>query len=165
MTKPYCGTFCAHSSLRHKSSVLLNSCKTRPQPWRDVLHQSEQSDRTRIFVPWFYLEVKLVWMCWMSLLYVLADGGLCSGFGSSWPGRMPVCSGFVRQCFNRGCSLHAPRHGHWNCKHVFTVHFDGPAVVYVCIIPTDQSNSSSLLVLIHINRSLCIHTTLWMFIL
>lgn len=56
MTKPYCGTFCAHSSSRHKPTVLLNSCKTRPQPWQEALHRAEQSARTRSFVPGFYLR-------------------------------------------------------------------------------------------------------------
>lgn len=50
---------------------------------------------------------------------VFADGGLCGGFGSSWPGRLPVCSRLIWKCCDRGRSLHAQRHGHRNCKYVF----------------------------------------------
>lgn len=57
---------------------------------------------------------------WMSLLYRPADGGLCGGFRSSRTGWLPVRSRFLWQRFNRGCPLHAPRHGHRNCKCSFT---------------------------------------------
>lgn len=50
---------------------------------------------------------------------VFADGGLCGGFGSSWPGRLPVRSRLIWKCCDRGRSLHAQRHGHRNCKYVF----------------------------------------------
>lgn len=56
MTKPYCGTFCAHSSFRHKPTVLLHSCKTRPQRWQGAPHRAGQSNKTRTFVPVFYLR-------------------------------------------------------------------------------------------------------------
>lgn len=39
-----------------KPTVLLNSCKTPPQPWQDTLQWAEQSNRTRTFVPGFYLR-------------------------------------------------------------------------------------------------------------
>lgn len=115
-----------------KPTVLLNSCKTRPQPWQGALQWAEQSNRTRTFVPGFYLR----WSLNVSVLCVHADGDLCSGYGSSWPRWLPIRSGFIWQCFNRGCSLYAPWHGHWNSKYVFTVHSDRSAVVYVFIIPT-----------------------------
>lgn len=121
MTKPYCGTFCAHSSSSLKPTVLRNSCKTQPQAWQGARHQAEQPNRTKIFVPGFYLTWSLSRICRMPLLFVLADGGLCGGFCSSWPGRMPLRSGFIWQCFHRGCSLHASWHGHWNSKYDFTV--------------------------------------------
>lgn len=50
---------------------------------------------------------------------VFADGGLCGGLGSSWPGRLPVRSRLIWKCCDRGRSLHAQRHGHRNCKYVF----------------------------------------------
>lgn len=129
MTKPYCGTFCAHSSPWHEVHRSLNICKTQPQLWQGARQRVEQSRyRTGLFVCGSYLRWSL-WRCWMSLLCVPADGGLCGGFCSSWPGRVPICSRFVWQCFNRGCSLHAPRHGHRNSKHVFTAHRHRPAAV------------------------------------
>lgn len=139
MTKPYCGTFCAHSSSRHKPTVLLNSCKTWPQPGRTIQQNKD-------LCSWILPELKPVWRRWMSLLCVLADGGLCGGFCSSWPGRLPIRSGFIRQCFNRGCSLHAPWHGHWNCKHVFTVRF-----VFCVYNPNRLTKLSHISELIYIN--------------
>lgn len=55
MTKPYSGTFCAHSSSSFKPTVLRNSCKTQPQAWQGARHQAEQSNRTKVFVPGLYL--------------------------------------------------------------------------------------------------------------
>lgn len=167
MTKPYCGTFWAHSSFRHKPTVLLHSCKTRPQRWQGAPHRAGQSSKTRTFVPVFYLWWRSLCeeLLNVSAVRVLADGGLRGGFGSGRPGRLPVRSGFIRQRFNRGCSLHAPWHGYWNRKHVSTVHFDTPAVFYVCVIPADRPRAHNLPELIYINRRLCKHTAVSMFIL
>lgn len=102
-----------------KPTFLLNSCRTQPQAWQGTLQRPEQFSRTRIFVPsfctFFFLHLRGS-LCGGSeclcCVCVLADGGLCGGLGSCRPGRLPVRSGFFWQCFNRGCSLHAPWHGH-----------------------------------------------------
>lgn len=65
------------------------------------------------------------WMC--LCVCALADGDLCGRFRSSWPGRLPVRSRLIWKRCNRGRSLHARWHGHWNCKYVF-------------LIPTHQSS-------------------------
>lgn len=103
---------------KHKPTVLLNSCKTRPQPWQGAPRRVEQFGSTRTFVPGASPEVRPARRRSMSPLCVLADGGLRGGLGGSWPGRLPVRSGFVWQRLNRGCSLHAQRHGYPNSEYV-----------------------------------------------
>lgn len=127
--------------------------------------QDNPTKQGPLFLCFIWGEGACVELLNASAVRVLADGGLCGGFGSGRPGRLPVRSGFIRQCFNRGCSLHAPWHGYWNRKHVSTVHFDTPAVFYVSVIPADRPRAHNLPELIYINRRLCKHTTLSMFIL
>ena len=70
MTKPNCGTYRAHSSSKHKPTVLLNSCKTRPQPsgGRAAAAGTIQQEQGSLFLDFLFFffflpEVKFTWSC------------------------------------------------------------------------------------------------------
>lgn len=147
MTKPYYGTFCAHSSSGHKPTVLHSSCKTRPRRW----HSAGQSDRTRIFVSWLLPAARRGPEC---LCCVSLQMGVCvvdsavAGLG--------------------GCPYAQGSSGNVSTEDVlYMLHGMGietvsvpPSAFHVSIIPTNHPKSHNPSELIYINRPLCKHSAL-----
>lgn len=84
-----------------------------PSSWERQVEQSRRARQKQQFLDSTWAEALNVFAG------VSADGGLCGGFRSSWPGRLPIRSRLIWKCCDRGCSLHAQWHGHRNCKYVF----------------------------------------------